>query len=93
MVIDRVLAILKLLDTYEEGQVLLPTGQHEIEIFTRKDPVEVWIKSNGVGDLNVCQGDIDSFNAQPILGGFILYANVKSESLSLSWRAEFDPDV
>jgi hypothetical protein len=99
MLFDRILSalnsvgnILSIFDSFQEGTVTLQAsgGTEVVEIKTRKPPVELWISIGPTAGIPVCQGNIDKFSYSLTTDGFILYANISSNTAQLNWHAIFE---
>jgi hypothetical protein len=98
MLLDRILStltsvssIINVFDSFQEGTITLQAseGTEAIEVITRKAPSEVWVCLNNAG-VPVCHGDIDKFSYSITPTGFILYADIKSNTVQVAWHAIFD---
>lgn len=90
---DDFMRILKIVDSYETGQLTMQTGDHEIEVLTRRTPAELWIRLDGESNLAVCHAELNTVNYQLTTTGFIFYAHVVSENFSVNWEARFAEEV
>ena len=73
---------------HEEGEIELTHGKQEIFVPTSQEPVRVWICYENEG-VQCCLGDIDVFSTSITPEGFVLIANVNSESAFVKWIADF----
>jgi hypothetical protein len=97
MILDRFSSIVanvnniaKILDSYQQGSVILQAGKNVIEISTRKPPAEVWVSIKNSGGIPVCQGNLDKISYTISDVGFILYAEVISDVLEIQYNVFFD---
>lgn len=67
--------------------VNLNRGQHTLSISTESQPAKVWVRFIDGGDIPVCQGDVDRVGVTIVPDGFILNANIQSDSKSIEWLA------
>lgn len=96
MILDRILLILNryhsifnVIESIQEGSIILPAGTHAVEIKTRKEPVDVVISLADNDGMSVCNGDIDRIGYSILTDGFVLYADVVSDTLQVKWHALF----
>ena len=88
--IDRLLSLLCILNSFQQGSIMLSAGNYSLEIHTKKPPVKVWLSLKDGGDMPVCNGDVDKFSYTLTNKGFILYTDVVSDTVELEWLAEFN---
>jgi len=67
-----------------DGQITLNQGRHEIVIETEVEPKEVFLSVSGNCD-PVCVGDINMIGYALIGSGFILYADITSNTAEISY--------
>jgi hypothetical protein len=98
MMMDRIFQLfdnahdtLKIFESFQGGTVSLPSGTHEIEVPTRKEPLEIWLSTNS-GNQPVCHGNINKISYSITSRGFILYAEVNTDVLQINWSAIFALD-
>jgi hypothetical protein len=96
MLSDRVLLLANsvkdffvIVNSFQEGSIFLNAGNHAIEIKTKHKPEEVWVSIRDAGFMQVCQGDLDKVGYTVSDGGFILYADVVSDSVIIDWNVLF----
>lgn len=68
---------------YEEGHVNLSTGVHEVFINTACQPDKVYLSADSCHQ--VCGANRDVFASCVNPGGFVLFADVKNESVRIDW--------
>ncbi len=97
MILSKILSIIsdfsnlfKVVDSIQEGSVIVQPGQSVIEIKTRRQPTEVWISFPESDSMPVCNGDLDKVSYSITYNGFILYADAVSDTLQIDWSAIFD---
>jgi hypothetical protein len=78
------------LDLLEQGRVFLSYGQYEYKFVTKSKPTTIWIAESTVGNLPVCHGDVNEFGVRLLDDGFVLIADVKSDTTEVLWQAFFD---
>jgi hypothetical protein len=69
----------------EHGKITLTTGQHEVFIKTKTQCCKVFLASTSCHQ--ICGAQTDLFNAIVVPEGFVLIADVKSDSIKLEWMA------
>jgi hypothetical protein len=96
MILDRFLSavvslgtVLHVFDSFQEGSVVLQSGNNVIEVVTRKPPAEVWLSFSD-GAIPTCTGNLSKVGYTLSPNGFILYADVNSNVLQVHWTAVFD---
>jgi hypothetical protein len=96
MILDRVLSlvnsfknILDVLNMFEQGSVVLQNGNHVIEVKTRQAPLEVWLNVADDGNLAVCGGDINKTSTELLVDGFILYADVSTDTVHIKYTVVY----
>lgn len=88
-VTKEVTNLFEIFDSFQEGSAVFQTGQNVLQIMTRREPKSVWLSLVSTGEMAVCQGGLDQFSYTMTPNGFILYADVVSESAQLNWVAYF----
>lgn len=83
--------LLEFLRKFDEGRIFLPFGTHVHKIHTKSQPFGLWFSEVNSGDVPVCQGSINMYGFTLTDDGFILYANVMSDTVELEWQAILDP--
>lgn len=81
--------ILEVLQSFQEGSIVLPYGQSEVVVLTRKTPIEVCVGFTDDGNMPVCQGDINKVGYTIIPDGFIVYGDISSNSAQLEYHVFF----
>lgn len=77
-------------DNFEEGSMVLAYGTHEVTVNTGSEPKDVMVSANIlVGDTPVCQGDINMVGCAIKPDGFILYADIKTNTAEVCWSVEY----
>lgn len=74
---------------FDEGQIFLSSGVHVHKITTRGKPLNVWI-SEVSGDIPVCQGNVNFYGITLDEDGFIVYAEVNSDTVEIGWMVVFE---
>jgi hypothetical protein len=76
---------------YTEGSVVLGFGKHEIQIQCDDCPSKVNVAIQEPCDgVPVCQGgDVNSIGVKILADGFILVADIKSNTCCVEWFCEF----
>lgn len=85
--------LLEFLNKFDEGKIFLPVGSHVHKIHTKSRPVSLWFNESVPGHLPVCQGGINMYGFTLADDGFVLYADVKSDSVEIEWQAVIEPKV
>lgn len=75
---------------FDEGKIFLSSGLHAHKITTKGTPTNVWIGETNAGDIPVCGGDINMYGTTLTEDGFILYADIGSDSVELDWQASLE---
>jgi hypothetical protein len=75
---------------FDEGQAFLPSGTHAHKIFTRGKPKQVWLSERDVQGIQVCGGNVNLYGITLDDDGFVLYAEVSSDSVSVEWQASLE---
>lgn len=72
----------------DTGVITLNNGEHSIFVPTPRIqwPHNVWLMLHD-GDIATCIGDVSWATAIPGEGGFNLFANIKTVSCKVHWRA------
>lgn len=78
--------LLQFFRTFDEGQAFLPTGTHVHKIATRGKPTQVWTSEVSDG-VPVCQGNVNFYGVTLLEDGFVLYAEINTDSTSIQWQA------
>ena len=74
----------------EAGEISLAYGHHEVTVTTKNKPKNVLLSTNNaVCDTPVCQGDINMVGYTLLPDGFVLYADIKSNTSVVSWVVEY----
>lgn len=73
------------------GSLTLNYGKHEVFVPVvihdeATTPKRVWFSLDGHG-CPVCLGSVNSIGCETVEGGFALYADVQTESLTITWFA------
>jgi hypothetical protein len=74
---------------HEEGNIDLGHGWNEILVPTTQPPTRVWLCFVDNEGVQCCLGSVDMFSTQCTAEGFVVVANVNSESANVRWIAEF----
>lgn len=70
-----------------EGSITLNQGHHEVTVDTEVAPVEVYLSIDS-GNSAVCNGDVDVAGYRLLPNGFVLYADIKSNSAVVNYIVE-----
>lgn len=68
----------------EVGAVVLGYGKQELIVKTKCKPKKVFISCEG-HDTPVCQGTLDTAGVQLLDDGFIIFADIRSNTCDVSW--------
>ena len=79
--------LLEFLNKFDEGKIFLPYGSHVYKIHTKGNPCGVWFGEVNTGQIPVCQGGVNMYGFTLDDDGFILYAEVQSDTVELDWQA------
>lgn len=72
---------------YDEGQAFLPSGTHAHKFLTRGKPKQVCISELCGKGVPVCGGNVNYYGVTLLDDGFILYAEISSDSANVEWQA------
>jgi hypothetical protein len=73
----------------ECGDVSLGYGCHEITVKTACGPKDICLSTNNdTCDTPVCQGDVNMVGYSLLPDGFVLYADIKSNTCVVSWSVK-----
>ena len=73
----------------EKGHLKLAFGTHQVEVHTKHHhPHKVYLATPCCNH-QVCGADVTTVGAVPTKKGFVLFADVKSDSCTVEWVAEF----
>lgn len=86
--LDFLFALLPFLRRFDEGRIFLTAGVHAYKIPTRAMPVQVWVSEESTGNLPVCVGGYNQFGVELADDGFILHADIQSDTASVTWQAD-----
>lgn len=75
------------LSTFENGRVFLSHGKYEYKFETKKPPILVWVAEKEAGNLPVCNGGVNTFGVRLLDDGFVLVADVASDTTEILWQA------
>lgn len=81
-------------DYYVRGHIVLANGQHEIFIQTKDpNPERVYLNCEEPdGGMSVCMGDVNLVGSSVTPDGFVLYADIKSDTCIVRWLIEYDAE-
>jgi len=74
---------------HEEGFLELGHGQSEIFVPTTQQPLHVWLNLNDYEGIQCCLGQVNMLSTYSTPEGFVVIANITSESAYVKWIAEF----
>jgi len=74
-------------DNAVDGCITLNQGHHEITVVTEISPEQVYLSVSPIG-APVCNGDIDMVGYSLLPDGFVLYADIKSNSAEVCYIIE-----
>jgi hypothetical protein len=74
---------------HEEGGIDLANGKSEIFIPTSHIPRRVWISLEDFEGVQCCLGQVNKLSTYCTTEGFVLIAEISSESAYVKWIAEF----
>jgi hypothetical protein len=74
---------------HEQGTIELGHGMQEIFIPTSQTPARVWLCFQDFQGVQTCLGQLDCFSWYITRDGFVIVAEVKSESAFVKWIADF----
>jgi hypothetical protein len=78
--------LLAFLQKFDEGNIFLPAGSHVHKIHTKGTPLTLLFGETNTGNIPVCQGNINMYGFTLESDGFLIYAEVKSDSVELQWQ-------
>ncbi len=71
------------------GDIVLGYGQHEISITMDKTPCKVSLNiSSPCDSATICQGDINKIGVTILETGFVLYADIKTNTCCVEWACD-----
>src|SRR5271154_5920888 len=71
---------------HANGDILLGFGNHEIKIVIDQKPCTVFLTiEDPTGGIAVCQGNVNKIGVRILDDGFILYANIHSNTALVKW--------
>ncbi len=74
----------------ECGEISLAYGEHQVTVATKGKPKNVLLGINNAAcDTPVCQGDINMVGYTLLPDGFVLYADIKSNTSVVTWVVEY----
>jgi hypothetical protein len=75
---------------FASGDILLGYGQHEIKIVTNGKPCKVTLSiEDPTGGIAVCHGNVNKIGVNILNNGFVLYADIQSNTALVKWNCEF----
>lgn len=74
---------------HQEGSVQLGHGYQEIFVSTLQQPERVWLSFEHHEGVQCCLGQIDTLSSYSTPDGFVVIANINSESAEVKWIADF----
>lgn len=79
--------LVQFLNRFDEGKIFLPYGIHVHKITTKSKPESVWFGEVNTTGIPVCQGSVNLYGFTLVDDGFILYADISSDTAELEWQA------
>lgn len=74
-----------------DGEVVLGYGQHEIKIELDNTPCRVSLSITSPCDATpVCHGDVNKIGVTILDDGFVLYADIKTNTCCIEWECGTD---
>lgn len=75
-----------------DGTITLAAGKQEISVSTYlRDPKRVFVSVEEPSDaVTTCVGDLNFVAARVVENGFVIYADIKSDSCDISYFVEYD---
>lgn len=74
---------------HEQGNIDLAHGKSEIFIPTTQQPRRVWTSLDDFEGVQCCLGQVNKLSTYCTTDGFVLIAEISSESAYVKWIAEF----
>lgn len=72
------------------GDILLGYGLHEVKVVIDGKPCTVFLSIEDPTDgVAVCHGDVNKIGVRILDDGFIIYADIKTNTASIQWTCEF----
>ena len=72
------------------GEILLGYGLHEIKIVIDNKPCTVFLGiEDPTGGVAVCHGNVNKIGVRILDDGFILYADIQTNTALVKWTCEF----
>lgn len=82
--------ILHVIDSVQQGSIILQSGNHVVEVRTRREPVSIALSLTESYGMPVCNGDVDKIGYTILPNGFIIYADIVSDTVQIEWNALFN---
>jgi hypothetical protein len=74
---------------HEEGFLELAHGWSEVFVPTEQQPTHVWLSLDDFEGVQCCLGQVNMLSTYSTTDGFVVLANITSESAYVKWIAEF----
>jgi hypothetical protein len=75
---------------FASGDILLGYGLHEVKIITKGKPCTVFLSiEDPTGGIAVCHGNVNKIGVNVLDDGFVLYADIQSNTAFIKWNCEF----
>ena len=74
---------------HEEGVLELGHGHQEIFVPTPEQPTRVWLCFDDFEGVQCCHGRVNLLSSYSTPEGFVVIANIHSESATVKWIADF----
>lgn len=72
------------------GEILLGFGLHEIKIVMDNRPCTVFLGiEDPTGGIGVCHGNVNKIGVKILDDGFVLYADIQTNTALVKWTCEF----
>jgi len=73
-----------------DGEIVLGFGVHEIQIDIPGVPCKVFFDiEDPIDGCPVCYGDVNKIGINVGDGGFVIHADIRTNTCSIAWRCEY----
>lgn len=75
---------------FEGGEIVLSHGHHTLTVPTRNQGRRIWLSIDEPShSIPVCYGDINTIGANLTDGGFVICADIKTDTCVVQWFLEY----
>jgi hypothetical protein len=76
-------------NSFQDGKIILPHGKYDLMVPTNAPPKSVWISEAASGPVQVCHGQGNYYGVSTLPDGFVLHADIATESAEINWQTLF----